>query len=69
MVLVLLVLILLAVEQSILRATPADTGASEKEDRTTGLIGGVLDLLDDMAIWIYWLISPKIELRFFAQDS
>ncbi|MDH5510425.1 MAG: hypothetical protein OEZ32_08720 [Nitrospinota bacterium] len=61
-------LILLAVEQSIAKANPSDTGAEEKDDRTTGSLGRVLDLLDDLAIWIYWLISVALNLVINALD-
>ncbi|MDH5638745.1 MAG: tetratricopeptide repeat protein, partial [Nitrospinota bacterium] len=62
-------LILLAVEQAIAKANPSDTGAEEKDDRTGGPLGWALDFLDDIAIWIYWLISVALNLVINAFDS
>jgi len=61
-------LILLAVEQAIAGTCPEDSGAEEVEDKTTGPLGRMLDILDDLAIWIYWLISVALNLVINAMN-
>ncbi|MDH4183696.1 MAG: hypothetical protein OEV92_05710 [Nitrospinota bacterium] len=62
-------LILLAAERAIVSANPSDTGAPEVEDVTGGPLAWVLDLLDDLAIWVYWLISIVMNLLINARDA
>jgi tetratricopeptide (TPR) repeat protein len=62
-------LILMAVEKAIAAADPSGRGAEEKEDTAGGIFGWAFDLLDDLAVWIYWIISLALNLTLNAADG
>ena len=62
-------MILSLVEKSIISADPAERGAGEKEDGAGGLFGWAFDLLDDLAVWIYWMISIFLNLALNATNG
>lgn len=55
-------LTLLAVEKEIIGQRQDDRGAPEREDSVGGALGWILNRLDDLAIWIYWLLSVALNL-------
>ena len=47
-------LALLAVEESLIAASPADRGAALRDEPLGGAAGAALGLLDDAAVWLGW---------------
>ncbi len=53
---------LVAVESAIIRSDPSDCGAREREETLKGPIGWMIARLDDMAVWLYWVLSHFLNL-------
>lgn len=57
------------VERAILRLSPSDCGALEKDDALGGPAGFILDRLDDLAAIMGWMLSNIVNLISNAADS
>lgn len=62
-------LALMAVEKSILSRRLSDTGAIEGEDQLGGPAGWIMDRLDDIAVFAYWLIWKTLNIIRNIADS
>lgn len=59
-------LLLMEIESQIAARAPKDCGAKEREHLLGGFFGFIFDLMDDVAVWGYWLIYMVPTFFLFA---